>query len=102
MNNRLELHEKLCDILGSRNVYYQPPESLKINYPCIVYEKDDIRFSHADNKIYLKTNRYSITLIGKQVDNPVADKILENFEYCSFNRSFKNDNLYHDVFVLYY
>ena len=37
MANRLDLQALLEDLLGSRNVYYQPPESVKMNYPAIVY-----------------------------------------------------------------
>ena len=32
MDRRLKLHEELCDILGSRNVYFQPPETVKMKY----------------------------------------------------------------------
>ena len=41
MKTRYELHEFLCEILGSRNVYFQPPESVKMKYPAIVYERTD-------------------------------------------------------------
>jgi len=33
MGTRLELQNLLENILGSRNVYFQPPENLKLNYP---------------------------------------------------------------------
>ena len=40
MDRRLELQSELEKILGSRNVYYQPLPSLKLQYPCIVYERN--------------------------------------------------------------
>ena len=43
MKTRYELHEFLCEILGSRNVYFQPPESVKMKYPAIVYERTEIK-----------------------------------------------------------
>lgn len=39
MGTRLELQSKLVELLGSKHVYYQPPESVKIEYPAIVYSK---------------------------------------------------------------
>ena len=47
MKTRLELDEELVKILGSKNVYFQPPESLKLNYPAIVYS-----LSNISNRIY--------------------------------------------------
>jgi len=41
MAPRLELQEVLESLLGSRNVYFQPPLNLKMNYPCIIYKRDD-------------------------------------------------------------
>jgi len=39
-NRRIQLHEILCDVLGTRNVYFQPPESVDMNYPAIgIFEK---------------------------------------------------------------
>lgn len=102
MDQRLELHDKLCDILGSKNVYFQPPESIKLNYPCIIYELGTDRTRAADDKKYLNFRQYSVTLIYKDPDCRLSDKILEVFNKCSFNRRFKTDNLYHSVFSLYY
>ena len=31
-----KLGKALIELLGSNNVYFQPPESIKIDYPCIV------------------------------------------------------------------
>lgn len=53
MANRLDLQALLEDLLGSRNVYYQPPESVKMNYPTIVYALEDIENTFADDGVYL-------------------------------------------------
>ena len=37
MGTRLELQNKLEELLGSRHVYFQPPESVKMEYPAIKY-----------------------------------------------------------------
>ncbi|WP_300899399.1 hypothetical protein [Turicimonas muris] len=101
MRSRLELQKLLEDILGSRNVYFQPPESIKIKYPCIIYERSDESVEYADNVKYRKHKLYSITIIDKDPDSEFPDKI-EDIEYCEFERSFANDNLNHFVYRLYY
>ena len=100
MASRLELQSKLEDLLGSRNVYYQPPESIKIEYPAIVYSKSDIIGRFANDARYSKKNRYELIVISKKPDDPVIDKLLE-FPYCSYDRNYKSDNLNHDVLTLY-
>lgn len=102
MDRRLELHEKLCDILGSRNVYFQPPESVKIKYPCIIYSLSNLNIKYADNNIYGHKNRYTVTVVDKDPDSSIHEDILYNFKYCSFDRGFTSDNLNHRVLTLYY
>lgn len=102
MGNRLELHEKLCSILGTRNVYFQPPESIHMHYPCIVYEKNKIETKKADNKIYKMIDRYSIKYITKNIDDTLYYEILKSFEMCSFDRYYRADGLNHFVLTLYY
>jgi len=102
MDRRLELHEELCDILGSRNVYFQPPESVKLKYPCILYNLSTVDTWRADNKLYLRKNRYLITVVDKNPDSKIHEDILYHFPLCSFDRSYTVDNLNHRVLVLYY
>lgn len=97
---RLELHEKLCEILGSRNVYFQPPESVKMKYPAIVYRLYDIDNNHGDNFPYLQFYGYEVTLIHKDPDNTVVEE-LSKLPSCRFNRFFTSENLNHYVFALY-
>lgn len=101
MPGRLELHEILCGILGSRNVYFQPPESVKLQYPCIVYARSQIDTKFADNQPYVRKKRYSVTVIDKNPDSGVPDKI-GALPMCVFDRHFTADNLNHDVFRLYF
>lgn len=96
-----ELQEKLVELLGASNVYYQPPESIKMNYPAIVYSKSRIVTKKANNSTYVKNTRYEIIVINRKSDNPVIDKLLE-LPYCSYDRNYKSDNLYHDVLTLYF
>lgn len=98
---RTELQALLEETLGSRNVYFQPPESLKLRYPCIVYERSDIRTDRANNRTYQKHKCYTVTVIDRDPDSEIPDRLLE-LDYCGFDRHFVSDNLNHDVFRLYF
>lgn len=101
MNDRLKLQELLEESLGVKHCYYQPPESLKLEYPAIVYSKSKIDTKRANNSMYSKKTRYEIIVIDKRPDNPVIDKLLQ-LPYCSYDRPYKSNNLNHDVLTLYY
>lgn len=100
MRDRNELHDVLVKILGSESVYYQPPASVKMSYPAIVYSKGDIQNIHADNKVFRQDISYEITVISKSPDCNAAEKISQ-LSKCRFNRRYVADNLYHDVFTLF-
>lgn len=101
MASRLELQKELELLLGSRNVYYNPPETIKIEYPAIVYSKNDIECRKANNTTYSKNTRYDITVIDKKPDNKVIDRLLE-LPYCSYDRYYVSENLNHDVLTIYF
>ena len=102
MASRLELHEELCAALGSRNVYFQPPESVKMNYDAIRYWLSGKSLRRANNKIYNSTNRYDGVVITRDPDTTIPDEILSRFEMCSFGRPYTADNLNHYPFTIYY
>lgn len=102
MASRFELHEELCTILGSRNVYFQTPESVKMKYDAIRYELSGKDLKRASNKIYKMTNQYSGVVITSNPDTGIPDAILNHFEMCSFGRPYTADNLNHYPFTLYY
>ena len=101
MDRRLELQTLFEELLGSRNVYYQPPESIKMSYTAIKFSRSDIDIRHADDTAYSKMTRYEVTVIAKVPNDPVIDKILD-LPYCSYDRHYVSDNLHHDVLTLYY
>lgn len=101
MERRLELQRLLETILGSSNVYFQPPPSCRMNYPAIKYVRSDIAVKRADNQTYSYMKRYSVTLIGHDSDSPVVDKLI-SLPMCEYDRQIRAGNLYHDVFVLYF
>ena len=102
MASRLELQSKLEDILGSENVYFQPSESLKLKYPCIVYDLENTDVQRADNKAYMTMNRYHIKHIFKALSNEKKDDLLNNFMMIEHNNRMKAEGLYNDDFTLYF
>lgn len=101
MASRLELHEELCKILGSKNVYYNPPASVKMKYPAIKYSRDDIDNRHANNAVYKQKTAYSVIVVDSDPENE-AIETLSNRPLCKFSRHYVADNLNHDVFILYH
>lgn len=101
MASRLDLQNELEKLLGQRHVYYQPPATVKMEYPAIRYTKSDIDTKYANNKAYINKKRYEIIVIDRKPDNPVIDEILK-MPLCSYDRLYTADNLYHDVLTLYY
>lgn len=83
-------------------VYWQQPSGEKMVYPCLVYEQSRIGTNYADNTSYRNLRSYTLTLIGKESDNDAVIEALLALPYCSYDRRFINDNLYHDVFEIYF
>ena len=50
--DREELQEVLESIMDPHPVYYQPPDNLRMTYPCIRYRLDSSQTNYADNKSY--------------------------------------------------
>jgi hypothetical protein len=101
VSKRQDLQNILVALLGSSNVYFQPPESIKLIYPCIIYRRDSARTIFADDSPYKNTKRYQITVIDGNPDSGIPDKVAK-LPLCSYDRSFSADNLNHDVFNLFF
>lgn len=99
--NQQKLNALFKTLLGNDNVYFQPPDNLVMNYPCIVYnrEKPDAQF--ANNKLYLYRERYQVTLMDRDPNSPTIYKIA-SLPLTSQDRWFASDNLNHYVFTLYF
>ena len=101
MADRLDLQSLLEELMESRNVYYKPPESTKMQYPAIRYSKKNIQSVYANNSKYLMRDCYELIVISREPDNPVIKRLLA-LPYCSYDRQYIADNLYHDVLTIYY
>ena len=101
MFSRIELQDELEKVLGSKNVYYQPPESVKMEYPAIVYRRSDIDNDFADDLVYKQLHFYELIVIDKNPDCEIVEAI-SKLPTCRYDRHYTADNLNHDVFTIYY
>jgi hypothetical protein len=105
-DRRPQLHKTLCNILECPisgldcRAYFQAPTS-EMKYPAILYELEGIASNYANNKTYVSTRRYSVTLIDKDPDSSYVERLL-TLPTISFDRHYKADNLHHFVFTIYY
>ena len=104
-NKRMALDKYLRSIVkqrcGSENVYYQPPANLRMKYPCICYELTKIRNRDADDGVYRQTFQDDVTVIDTKPDSEMTAAVSE-LSKASHDRQFISDNLYHDVFSVWY
>lgn len=101
MGKRTDLQKELELIIGSRNVYFQPPEGFRLKYPCIVYQRSTANTMYGDNNPYIIRKRYEVILIDENPDSEFFDKIIA-MQSCSHERHYNSEGLNHDVFYLYY
>ena len=101
MASRLSLQSMLEEILGSRNVYFDPPPSVQMKYDAIRYSRSNIQNTHANDSVYTQRNRYELVAIYEDPDSELPLK-LSKLPMCRHDRHYKADNLNHDVFTLYY
>jgi len=101
MSRRLELHDILTNALGSANVYFQPPATVRMQYPCIVYKRSGIDPTYADDVSYNSKICYQVTVIDANPDSDIPAKV-GGLPLSSFAQHFTADNLNHDVYNVYY
>lgn len=102
MASRLDLQSKLKEFMNGGMVKFQPPPSVQLTYPCIVYSYSGGRTEFSDNDPYTYTKRYTVTIITRDPDSDLPDKFAMSFRMCVHDRSYVADGLYHHVFTLYF
>lgn len=100
MENRLKLQALLEEILGNGRVYFQPPPSIKLSYPCIVYSLDRINTMKANDSKYNLRKGYQVTIMDKDPDSELPDKMI-NQRLCRMINSYPADGVNHWVFLIY-
>ena len=101
MGERLELQLLLVSVLGSNNVYFQPPPDFLMKYPCILYQRDFVKTDFANNYPYYHKKRYVVTVIDRDPDSSIPDRVAQ-LPTCIFNRFYAAQQLNHDVFNLFF
>ena len=96
---RLLFDENLRVATGLSNIYYDPPESMFMEYPAIVYKKTRMPSTYADNVKYIKRMAYEVSIIAEDPDTKYVD-IIRDFKFSSFDRHYIADDLHHDVFTI--
>lgn len=99
MADRIGLHNILTSICP--HVYFNPPETLKMEYPCIVYKLASIENRNADNIKYKTDIFYDLTYISKTSDMSTVMAI-NTLRYCRPGKPYVVDNLHHYTFTVYY
>lgn len=99
-SDRLKLHDELLKF--SDNVYFQPPSNIKLTYPCIIYSKTPSIKEYGNDRCYIKTQGYQITVVDPDPDSFIADDLEDHFLNCAIAQYFVNDNLNHVILNLYY
>lgn len=98
---RLALQATLESILGSKNVYFQPPYNINLSYPCIIYNRISGKSIKADNKVYNFYTQYEVKHITMDPDEFIFPEMQRNFSHCSYDRHFVADRLHHNVYTIY-
>lgn len=102
MGDRIGLHNLLKSINSEIQLYYQPPASLFITYPCFIYKDKVGQTLKAADGLYRHINCYELVYIAKTPNVGMINTILGTFQYCSSDNIFTNDGLHHYVFTIYY
>ena len=126
MASRVELHEALSKAFASINewywldtqpegwteedlyqeiydnhVYFQPPPTFVIEYPCVIYKQTGGSTRHANNYPYNFKKRYSVIVVDTDPDSRIPG-VIGKISGCQLDRTYSVDNLYHWAFNLYY
>ena len=101
MRTREDLQYKLEELLGSKNVYFQPVTNTQLKYPCIVYSLNTFNDKYADNKRYAKYSSYSVTHIYQKYSSRLQEAFMDGFDYIHFDGPARIDGLYHDTYTIH-
>lgn len=95
-----ELNELFVSLLGSHNVYFEPPTNVVMKYPCILYESQAMTTMHAGNVPFAIQDHYRVIVIDQNPDSPYPRKIA-GMQGARAARPYVSDNLHHFPFDLW-
>lgn len=94
----LEMLKTIPELNG--RIYFKLPSNHELKYPCAKCDFSNIIDDKADNIRYFKEEEYSITIIDRNLESLIPNKVL-NLPYCRLDRPYTADGLYHWVFTIY-
>jgi len=107
MGRRLDLHHKLKEVFeeatmqdSDKRVWFQPPATVRLTYPCIVYKLNDMPPTFANNNPYQIEHEYELTVIDQDPNSVLRERVAQ-LSKCRLSRIFESDNLHHYVFHIY-
>ena len=101
MERRIELQQILLDIPGIKGVYFNPPPTIKMSYPCIRYKFASENVVYAANCKYKTEMRYSLVVIDPNPESSIAKAVMA-LPYSRLETTYAADNLSHFQFTLFY
>lgn len=99
---RLFTHYKIQDAfdgIDGVNLYFRPPSSLMITYPCVIYDLKVVDVRHSDNQVYSDGERYEVSYITSTQDDRNWTR-LRDIPGSRWIRNFNKENLYHHIFEI--
>lgn len=100
--SREEVHKILQSFMDDdkqEQVYFNPPENLRMKYPCIVYHTRSLDHDHADNQPYFIYDVYDVIVIYRTMDDAHIAKDMANSPGFEYDRFYNSDNLHHDSLI---
>lgn len=102
MRSHYDLQAELSKIENVKQVYWDPPESLKLEYPCIVVSQSNVFKRFANNGRYIRIPGYDVMVIDPDTDSEIYLEVLNRFKYCDEKVPFEADGLSHWPLLIYY
>lgn len=100
-NQREYIDTLLRSLTGVNKVYFQPPATVSLKYPCVIYTFSNYERWFADDKALFSWPEYEVTLIDRDPESEIHRQIMlldqdsGNNCYVSFQRFYTADNLNH-------
>lgn len=100
--NRLELSDILSSVMEKcgeePHLYFQPPESVKLEYPCIIYHMRNLDSRYANDRPYKIDVGYDVMYITRSPISKVPVELvkLPSFRY---DRYYTSNGLYHYAYT---
>lgn len=98
-NVRIELHNKLLEYCDT--CYFQPPETVKLSYPCIIYSRNQVESLTANNINYKNDREWTIRVIAREPDSEIPTNLLQGLSMISLIDDYVSDGLYNTILKHY-